>query len=190
MRSIALAVFCLALASWPAHAQTTAPARRAPANVQTPTDCLPLDPRPACKNGVFAGGATDISASAGGSQLEQLQQKLAALSLDDFKYALALSISTKNTVTQPCWQAWVDLISQQQAPLKDAAGNALTEPTPHIFTDVEKLAELVNELQPNSPISTGCAPMAMAAQKDIGNLIGAVVSGGALGLVKLPFAIP
>jgi hypothetical protein len=32
--------------------------------------------------------------------------------------------------------------------------------------------------------------MAQAAQKDVGVLIGAVLSGGAMGLFKLPFAIP
>jgi hypothetical protein len=32
--------------------------------------------------------------------------------------------------------------------------------------------------------------MASAAQKDAATLIGAVLSGGALGMFKLPFAIP
>jgi hypothetical protein len=180
----ALALFAVLLASLcfalPAMAQTkTAPKPL----IELNGPCNPLgDTRPQCNTG--------SAATPAGDQLQQLQTKIAALSLDDFKYALALSVSTNNTVTQPCWAAWVTLISQQQAPMKDAQGNVLTEPNPHIFTDVEKLAELINQLQPNSPISTGCAPMAQAAQKDIGNLIGAVISGGALGLVKLPFAIP
>jgi hypothetical protein len=122
--------------------------------------------------------------------LDELAQKIARLSLDDFKYAAALAHATNNTVTMACWDEWVKLISSQQAPLKDPQGNDLTEPPVHIATDIERLSEMIRQMQPNSELSVACAPMAQAAQKDVGVLIGAVLSGGAMGLFKLPFAIP
>ena len=122
--------------------------------------------------------------------LDELARKIAALSLDDFKYAAALAHATNNTVTQACWDEWVKLISAQQSPLKDAQGNPLTEPDVHLASDVERLSEMIRQMQPNSELSVACAPMAQAAQKDVGVLIGAILSGGAMGLFKLPFAIP
>jgi hypothetical protein len=122
--------------------------------------------------------------------LDDLAKRIAALSLDDFKYAAALAHATGNTVTMACWDEWVKLISAQQSPLKDAQGNPLEEPPVHLATDIERLSEMIRQMQPNSELSVACAPMAQAAQKDVGVLIGAVLSGGAMGLFKLPFAIP
>lgn len=122
--------------------------------------------------------------------VDDFVKKIEALKLSDFQYALALANSAGNQITVPCWQAWVDLLSKQQAPLKDANGQPLTEPDPHVIVDLEIASEWLQELQPNSAISRGCAPLAQAAQKDIGNLIGAVLAGGATGLLKFPFALP
>jgi hypothetical protein len=122
--------------------------------------------------------------------LDELAAKIRKLSLDDFKYAAALAHATGNTVTAPCWDVWVKLLTAQQQPLKGPDGQALQEPDPHLATDVERLSEMIHQLLPNSELSVACAPMASAAQKDAGTLIGAVLSGGALGLFKLPFAIP
>ena len=122
--------------------------------------------------------------------LDELAAKIAKLSLADFQYAAALAHATGNTVTMTCWDEWVKLISAQQSPLKDAQGNPLEEPPIHLATDIERLSEMIRQMQPNSELSVACAPMAQAAQKDVGVLIGAVLSGGAMGLFKLPFALP
>jgi hypothetical protein len=124
-----------------------------------------------------------------GTSLDQFVAKVQALSLADFQFALAMSKVAGNNITTPCWQAWVDILSKQQQALTDANGKPLTMPDPHLITNVEIASEWIAQLQPNSAISTGCAPLAQAAQKDIGTMIGAVVSGGALGLLKLPFAL-
>jgi hypothetical protein len=124
------------------------------------------------------------------SPLDALAAKIRKLSLDDFKYAAALAHATGNTVTAPCWDVWVKLLTAQQQPLKGPDGQPLQEPDPHLATDVERLSEMIHQLLPNSELSVACAPMASAAQKDAGTLIGAVLNGGALGLFKLPFAIP
>jgi len=130
------------------------------------------------------------SASTGSSGLQHLADQIAKLSLADFKAAQALAAASSNTITKSCWDAWVTLLESQQKPLLGTDGKPLVIPDPHLITDVEKLSELVQQLQPNSTISVGCSPMAQAVQKDIATLIGAVLSGGALGLVKLPFALP
>jgi hypothetical protein len=124
------------------------------------------------------------------SALDELAGKIKKLSLDDFKYAAALAHATGNTVTAPCWDVWVKLLTAQQQPLNGPDGQPLAEPDPHLATDVERLSEMIHQLLPNSELSVACAPMASAAQKDAGTLIGAVLNGGALGLFKLPFAIP
>jgi hypothetical protein len=116
--------------------------------------------------------------------------KLGKLSLPDFQYALGMATATNNVVSKPCWQAWVDLLTAQQKPLVDAAGQPLVEPDPHLITDVERLSELLANLRPDSPISTSCAALAGAAGKDASQLIGGILSGGALGLFKLPIPIP
>jgi hypothetical protein len=122
--------------------------------------------------------------------LDALAAKIKKLSLDDFKYAAALAHATGNNVTAPCWDVWVKLLTAQQQPLDGPDGQPLKAPDPHLATDIELLSEIIRQLQPNSELSVACAPMASAAQKDAGTLIGAVLSGGALGLFKVPFAIP
>jgi hypothetical protein len=54
---------------------------------------------------------------------QQIADKIAALALTDFIYADALAKSTKNLITEPCWAAWVVLLTQQQAPLIGPAIN-------------------------------------------------------------------
>jgi hypothetical protein len=132
----------------------------------------------------------EAQAGEGKNPLDEVAQKIAKLSLADFKYAAALARASNNNVTVACWDEWVKLITIWQQPLADVAGAALTEPPVHLATDIERLSEIIRQMQPNSEMSVACAPMAQAAQKDVGVLIGSVLSGGALGLFKLPFAIP
>jgi hypothetical protein len=134
--------------------------------------------------------ASGQGAPADTNPLDELAAKIRKLSLDDFKYAAALAHATGNTVTAPCWDEWVKLLTAQQQPLNGPDGQPLKEPDPHLATDVERLSEMVAQLQPRSELSVACAPMATTAQKDAATLIGAVLSGGAMGLFKLPFAIP
>lgn len=112
--------------------------------------------------------------------------KIDALALPDFQYALELAKATKNIISEPCWQAWVDLLSARQASKLDAQGNAIPTPDPHLITDIEKLSEILGALRPDSTISTSCAALAGAAGKDVSALVGGILSGGALGLFKLP----
>ena len=122
--------------------------------------------------------------------IDDLVDKIQKLSLPDFQYALAMSKATKNVISTPCWQSWVDLITAQQAPVVDSGGQPVTEPSPHIITDIERLSELLAILRPDSTVTTSCAALAGAAGKDVATLVGGILSGGALGLFKLPIPIP
>lgn len=75
------------------------------------------------------------------------------------------------------------------ASLLTAAGHVLQRPDPGLVTSVEYVSEAVQLLQSNSPIAVKCAPMAQALQKDITTLLSNILSGGALGLFKLPIPI-
>lgn len=131
-------------------------------------------------------GGQQGAAASQNSEAVDLVGKLGKLALPDFQYALAMSKATGNVVSTPCWQAWVDLITAQQKPLLGADGQPITEPDPHLATSIEKISELLAALRPDSTLSTGCAALAAAAGKDAAALIGGILSGGALGLFKLP----
>jgi hypothetical protein len=89
----------------------------------------------------------------------------------------------------PCLDANLTMVEGWQAPLKDATGNTLALPNPHVITTLERMAELLNQLQPNSPISLGCAATAQALKQDLAVVVGGILSGSAAGLVSLPFPV-
>jgi hypothetical protein len=137
----------------------------------------------------------DVPAQSGQSvlnsdPLDKLTDKLLADILADATYASARAHAANNTITMGCWDAWVTLLTSQTAPLKDAAGNVMNKPDPHVITTAELASEILRTLQPDSPISLACAPALQAMQKDVATMVGSVLSGGALGLFKLPIAIP
>jgi len=134
-------------------------------------------------------GEQQQAAVARNESTEDLVAKLGKLALPDFEFALAMSRATNNVVSTPCWQAWVDLLTAQQKPLLGTDGQPLAEPDPHLATSVEKISELLGALRPDSTLSTGCAALAAAGGKDAASLIQGILSGGALGLFKLPAPI-
>jgi hypothetical protein len=178
----------LSLALVAAPAPAPAQERHVPAPPQAtaaltkPPLCDPLNLIPGCRNG--DGSINQASGQA--NPLANLTDEAIAKLLADFTYAAARAHTTGNTVTAPCWDAWVTLLSAQSQPLKDAGGAVLAKPDPHLVTDAELMSELMNQLQPNSALSIACAPTLQASQRNIATLLGAVLSGGALNLFKLP----
>jgi hypothetical protein len=174
---VGIAALALSGAS-PARAQTHQPPRPA----------LSGDPVRDIGNAIKS--AQQQSAKEANETTADLVDKLDKLALPDFEYALAMAKATNNVVSAPCWQAWVDMLRAQQKPLTDAAGQTLAEPDPHLITNIERISELLAALRPDSPLSTSCAALAGAANRDVATLISGILSGGALGLFKLPVIPP
>jgi hypothetical protein len=118
-----------------------------------------------------------------GSPLNNLLGALDAKLLPDLQYALKLAEASNSRVTAPCYKAWIEIISTRQAAVKEG-DQAIPLPDPHLVTDFEKLVELRNSLQPESPFMIACSPVASMVKKDILGFIGTVISGGA-GLATL-----
>jgi len=191
MRTLTIVV-ALALLAAPAIAQQqkrAAPAAAEAATVQPaaalpkPPLCDPLNLIPGCRN---ADGSINAKSSLQGNPFDNLTDDVLAKILADVTYAKALAKASSNDVTLPCWTAWVDLVASQTAPLKDDAGNALAMPDPHFFVAAERASEFINQIQPNSKLYIGCSAALNQSKMAVGQLISAVLSGGALGLFKLP----
>jgi hypothetical protein len=118
-----------------------------------------------------------------GSPLGNLLGALDAKLLPDLQYALKLAEASNSRVTAPCYKAWIEIINTRQAAVKDG-DQAIPLPDPHLVTDFEKLVELRNSLQPESPFMIACSPVASMVKKDILGFIGTVIGGGA-GLATL-----
>jgi hypothetical protein len=182
---IILGAFWLAVAPAAAQQQKrAAPVADAPAAaVSRPPLCDPLNLIPGCRN---ADGSINAKSAAPGNPFDNLTDDVLKKILADVTYAKALAKAASNDVTLPCWTAWVDLVTSQTAPLKDDAGNALALPDPHFFVAAERASEFINQIQPNSKLYLGCSAALNQSRMAIGQLIAAVLSGGALGLFKLP----
>ena len=134
----------------------------------------------------------DIAAATGkpspltGAAVTDLQNFLNAKFLPDLQYALKLAQASKNTITADCYQAWIDIITTQQGAVMDnqTPPQTLPMPDPHVITEFEKLVELRNALQPESPFMIKCSPVASMVKKDIAGFMGLVITGGA-GLATL-----
>ena len=129
---------------------------------------------------VISGGAANAPSTSTGTTLPK--DLLAALDdklLPDLKYAKAMADANSNTITSNCWGAWIDIIQNRQAALKNPDGTLMTAPDPHLLSDFERAVELRNALQPDSKFSIACSPVAVMVKQDILGLISKVVAGGA-----------
>lgn len=143
-------------------------------------------PRPALTGNIV----NDIAAANGtkspftGAPVTDLQNFFNAKLLPDLQYAVKLATAAKNDITAVCYQSWIDIINTQQNAVKNPDGTDIAMPDPHVITEFEKLVELRNALQPESPFMRNCSPVASMVKKDIAGFIGIVITGGA-GLATL-----
>ncbi len=124
---------------------------------------------------------------------DELWQKIQSASTADLTYAKALADNTGSPgakLRSACYGAWITAIEQSQgAGLKDAGGDALKQPTPHVFSSFEQLAQVADGLQPTGPLMSSCAP-AWTALKLSASQFFSLVAGGATGLSALGIALP
>jgi hypothetical protein len=124
---------------------------------------------------------------------DELWRKIRAADAADLQYAKALADSVGSAAAREraaCYEALIVIIAQAQgAGLKDANGNALTQPDPHVFSSFEQLAEVAEALQPTGPLMAACAPAWTALKLSAFEFFTLAVSGAA-GLSALGGAIP
>lgn len=147
-----------------------------------PSDAMAQAPRLVRPTGNIV---QDIAAATGsrttitGAPVTDIQNFLNAKFLPDLQYALKLATASKNTITADCYQAWIDIINTQQTAVTNPDGSPLAMPDPHVITEFEKLVELRNALQPESPFMVKCSPVASMVKLDIAKFMGVVIAGGA-----------
>lgn len=115
------------------------------------------------------------SGDAGSDLLGALEAKL----LPDLKYALNVASGSNDTLTAPCWSAWITMIEARQKANVDDQGNELPMPDPALITRFQKLMDIRNALQPTSPFMRACSPVAGVVKSDIRKFIGLILTGGA-----------
>ena len=198
MRMITAALVLAVLTTGPSLAQTrgqSPPASPTREGAIRPLLCDPLNLIPGCTP---SGGA---SASSDGLDLQAIWQKIVAAAIPDLEYANALALSpggacaaavspaTAPTCPPPtagglirsqCWTALINANRQASgAGLKNPDGTPMTLPPQHLLTDVEQLAEVIDNLSPTGPLFSGCAAAAQAAKMNVLVFINTAVAGAA-----------
>lgn len=188
--ALAIGIAALGL-GWPgtAHAQTPRVAPRAEAapapSLPRPPLCDPLNLLPGCH--------VEVSGEAGGKTGTQpveldIWHKITSAALPDLDYASASAVAAgtpASGVRKQCWDALI-LVNKQAAGtgVKNADGTVMTKPDPHLFTDVESLAEVLDNLAPGGPLWVACSGAAQLAKTNVLTFINAVITG-ATGLAAL-----
>lgn len=123
------------------------------------------------------------------ADLQTLWDKIISANNDDLAYAskLAAAANTQTSgIRKQCWDAIVALNSQANGlNLKNPDGTKMARPDPHLFTDVETLAEVIDNLSPQGPLFVSCAGAAQLAKTNVLTFINAAVTGAA-GMAAMP----
>lgn len=138
-----------------------------------PLICDPLKLLPGCS--VTSEGGASIG-------LESIWANIQKAVLADMKYAKAMAdqANTPGSKLRSSCLAAIITIKEQQETVKGPDGNPMTPPDPHVITDLEKAAEIIDGLQATSPIMVACVPAANAAQQNALNFVNAIVTGTVL----------
>ena len=102
--------------------------------------------------------------------------------IPDLNYAIQLATAAntlQSKVRLQCYQAVLAAVNPPNAP-------TTSPPTPDLVTQVEQFAELVDGLQPTSPIFVQCAGAAQLAQLSVLSFVNAIVTGAASAAVLAP----
>lgn len=195
--AIALAICLAALGlGWPgtAHAQINrqpavraAPVEAATTEPRTTTHGLPCDLLnllPGCQI-----QSQDDTGKMTTKPVElDLWKKITDAALPDLDYASALATAAgtgASGVRKQCWDSLITANKQASGlGVKNADGTSRAKPNPSLFTDVESLAEVLDNLAPGGPLWTACAGAAQLAKTNVLTLLNAMVTG-ATGMAAL-----
>lgn len=136
------------------------------ANAQTrspPKFCDPANLLPGCQPNPSGGNTNGISGD--------IISKIQSVALADLEAASADAKATGDTVSAPCYDAWIKLITAQQT------AQAVGMPDPHLITSFQRTRDLVNALRPGSPMKVACAPLAEELKQDVIALLGKIATG-------------
>lgn len=121
-----------------------------------------------------------------------LIKKIMAAAAPDLAYANALATSAKTStsgIRLQCIVAIQTLNAQATgANLMQADGKTplVEPPEPHVFTDLEQIAEGIDSLSPTGPLFTSCAGAAALAGMNVMAFINALVTGTAAAALVVP----
>jgi hypothetical protein len=183
---VAIIIFAL-LITTPVMAQT-AP-RRAPAVPASQGPVFTGDVIQDAKNGFKGDPATGIQLTGNlKKDAQALWDKIQAAALVDLQYASAMANAANtngSSIRKMCWDAII-VVNQKAngVGLKNPDGTPMAKPDPHLFTDVETAAEVLDDLSPQGKLFTSCAGAAQLAQANVIQFISAAISGAA-GMAKL-----
>jgi hypothetical protein len=137
------------------------------------------------------GRPVSIAPTSDGKELssDALWKRIRQAALPDLKYseALANNIGTPRAKARAkCYAALVTANEQANGTGVLVDGKPLGDPpNPHLITDFEQAAEILDNLAPDSPVMLGCAEGAALVRQTVTQFISALISGAAI-LPKVP----
>ena len=105
--------------------------------------------------------------------IQNLLRKLQNVTLADLQFADELAQNHNNQISHTCYTAWISYLQAEAKANTGPDGKPVTQPSPSLFTDLERALDLMHALQPTSAISVACAPFINDA-KSLGISIGGV----------------
>lgn len=112
--------------------------------------------------------------------------KIQKATLQDLQVADQIAVAQGDQIAHACWGAWIDFVKREQAVLLDAKGDPIPLPTVHLLTDLQRVRGLLQALQPTSPLSVACAPLANSVKMDVIGLLTKAAGGALVGALALP----
>lgn len=144
----------------------------------TPTGNFPADIANAVKPGTGNILTGNIEKDA-----RAIWDKIITASNADLIYASAMAGAAGTAASKTrklCWDS-ILAVNQQASgsTLKNADGTPMVKPDPDLFTKLESLAEVIDNLSPQGQLYTSCAGAAQLAKRNVLEFIMAAVTGAA-----------
>lgn len=135
---------------------------------------LPIDP--------LGLNGTQLTGNAA-KDAEAVWAKIVAASDKDLAYSSAMAAAAGTNGSKQRKQCWDAILLANQmangANVKNADGTLMAKPDPHLFADLESLAETVDNLSPQGALFTSCAGAAQLAKTNVLAFINGAVAGAA-----------